>query len=141
MFWSVLNHRIGKLVVHVITNSCCCFFTQSVDSPNDLRLNRPHSGERFHHCFGLKSNNALCQHRMEYTTRAVPRFCAFFILQTKQFQTINVSLHPVFAIHDVFSKVINQIITKRVQRGAVHELSKVGIEVFRRSFTRFDINL
>ena len=78
---------------------------------------------------------------MEHTAGPVPRLCAFFILQAQQLQTINVGLHPIFTVPDVFVEVLDQLSAKRVKRICVHVLGQVGIKSIRSFFGGQEINL
>ena len=141
MLWPVLHHHFSQLVVHVLAHASCGFFTQQVNSSNDLGLDWPHCWERLHHRFTLEPDHALGEHRVEHTTRTLPRLSPVFILQAQQFQAIDIGLYPILAVHAVFAKVFNEVHTQRLQIAVVHVLGKVGIKRLSRFFLGLQVNL
>ena len=119
---AVLGHHLGKLVVHVLAHACGGLFLKYVGLTHNLRLHRPHCREGLHHRLGLEPHNCLGQHRVEYATCALPRFCALFVVQTQQLQPVNVGLNPVLTVHAVLDKIVNQIVTQSVKLSFIHEL-------------------
>ena len=129
MLWPVLSHHFSELVVHVFTNSCRCFFFGGCIFAQNLCLHRACGWERLHDAFGLEAHNGLCQHGVKHTTRALPRLRTIFVLQAQQLQAVYIRMNPLFAVTDVFGKVLHELTAQRVQCTGVHELSQVLVKV------------
>ena len=115
MLRAVLHHDVGQLVVHVLFDTSGSFFLLRRVFTDDLCLDRASGWECLGNTFRLKPHNGLSQHRVEHTTRTVPRLRTFFIPQTQEFQTLNVGRHPLFPVHDVFVEVLDQLVAQRVK--------------------------
>ena len=107
-----LRHALCQLVVHVILDPLGSFFFLSRVLTNDLGLHRPLGRECLHDGFTLEPHHGFCNHGVEHTTSAIPRFCALFVLQAKQHKPFFVSLLPVFSGVQVVFDVLKQLVPK-----------------------------
>ena len=130
MFSAVLRHDFRQLVVHVVFNVRRNFFHLWRFFADEFATHRPLGWERLGDCLSLEAHNGFCNHWVEHTTRAVPRFCAFFYLETEEFQTINVCLLPILAAILVVVNVRHQVSSQRLQGTAFYVLGQVIVKAF-----------
>ena len=130
MFSAVLRHDFRQLVVHVVFNVGRNLFHLWRFFADEFATHRPLGWERLSDCLCLEAHNRFCNHGVEHTTCAVPRFCAFFYLQAQKFETVNVRLLPILAAILVVVNVRHQVPSQRLQGAAFYVLGQVIVKAF-----------
>ena len=141
MLRAVLCHGFRQLIVHVIFNVGRLLFNLWRFFTNDLGTHRALRGECLGDRLSLEAHHGFCNHRVEHTASALPRFRSFLNLQTQELQAINVSLLPLFARLLVVVNVRHQIASQRLQGAIIHVLGQVVTEAFFVFFTGLDADL
>ena len=66
---------------------------------------------------------------MGHATRTGPRLATLLVLQSKQLQSFDVRIKPLFARGQVRLVVVQQVAGKACQRLLIHLFSDVGVEI------------
>ena len=130
MLGSVLNHALGKLIVHVVAYALSGLFLFLGLFADDLGLHRPLSRESFHHGLSLELNEGFRQQWVVYTACAGPRFATIFYFKAKKLQTVNVSLHPVLTRVQIILVIADKLASKLLKQLAVEVFSHVLVKFF-----------
>ena len=126
---AVLLHDLGQLIVHVISDTNGRVLLLRGLLTDDLGLDRPCRREGLHDGLGLELNRRLHQQRVEHPARTRPRFCPVLVSQTKDLQSLDVGVEPVFTRGEILLILTDQLARERSKFAFTHEVSKVSVKV------------
>ena len=141
MFWAILDHHIGQLVIHIRLDTRRGITLLGRFLTDDFRAYRTSSRECLHHGLSLELNQSFGEERVVYAARTRPRLGPVFDLHTKQFETIDIGLYPVLAARQVFLKFTEQVASKLCEHALIHVFGQVIVEPVVFLGVRVDLDL